>query len=155
MFAAPCLGGSPRGRANPFSLGFFPRCTIPIAPRIAAHSRLTPPESHPYKKHRPPGRRRMPALEHELVELGFALAVSGVIEEPVERGAVQIFSADLHGLDLRGVVNVSEGIGGKQDEVGALSRSNPAKLIGAAEKVGRAQRGGLQGGQRSKAGFDE
>jgi len=41
------------------------------------------------------------------------------------------------------------------DEVGALSRHNPAKLIGAAEKFGTAQRGGFEGGERSKAGFDE
>lgn len=74
-----------------------------------------------------------------------ALAVLGGVDELVERGAVQMFPAEPHGLDVRGVVNVGEGVAGEQNEVGALPRSNPAKLIAAAEKFGRAQRGGLDG----------
>jgi hypothetical protein len=43
------------------------------------------------------------------------VAVLGVAEELVEGGAVEIFSAEPNGLNLRGVVNVGEGIGREKD----------------------------------------
>lgn len=83
------------------------------------------------------------------------MAVLGVGEELVEGGAVEIFSAKPDGLNLGGVVDVGEGIGGEQDEVGALAGSDGAEFGCAAEKFRGAQSGGLQGGERSEAGFNQ
>ena len=76
-------------------------------------------------------------------------------EELIEGGAVEILAAEPDGLDLRGAVNLGEGIGREEDEVGALSRRDGAEFRGATERFRRAQRGGLQSGERSEAGFDE
>jgi len=95
------------------------------------------------------------ALQNGLVEFDFAVAVFGGGEKLVEGSAVKIFSAEPDCLDLRGVVNAREGIGGKQDKVGPLSRRYGAKLGGAAEKFRGAQRGCLERGERSEPGFDE
>src|SRR5215467_9035266 len=50
-----------------------------------------------------------------------AVAALGVGEKLVEGSAVEIFSAEPDGPDLCCVVNVGEGIGGEQDEVGAFA----------------------------------
>jgi len=89
------------------------------------------------------------------VQLAFAGAALGVFEEPVEGGAVEVFSVEPGGLNLHGVVDVGEGIGGKENEVGAFSWGDEALLSGAAEKFGGVKSRGLQRGQGSKPRFDE
>jgi len=89
------------------------------------------------------------------VQLAFAGAALGIFEVPVEGGAVEVFSVEPDGLNLHGVVDVGEGIGGKENEVGAFSWGDEALLSGAAEKFGGVKSGGLQRGQGSKPRFDE
>ncbi len=55
------------------------------------------------------------------MQLAFAGAMLGVFEEAIEGCTVEVFSAEPHGLNLSGVVNVGEGIGGEQNEVSALA----------------------------------
>ena len=45
----------------------------------------------------------------------------GVIEKVIEGSTVEVLSAEPHGLNLSGVVNVGERIGGEENEVGALA----------------------------------
>ncbi len=83
------------------------------------------------------------------MQLAFAGAALGVFEEPVEGGAVDVFSVQPDGVNLHGVVDVGEGIGGKENEVGTFSWCDEAELCGAGEKFGGVKRGGLQRGQGS------
>src|SRR5205807_8913216 len=92
---------------------------------------------------------------NESVQLPFAGAVLGVFEKVVEGSAIQVFSLEPHGLYPRSVMNVTEGIGGKKNKVGALAGSDNAEFFRSAEKLGGAISSGLQRGQRSEARLDE
>ena len=87
------------------------------------------------------------------VQLAFSGAVLGIFEEAIKGSTVEVFSAEPDGLNLCGVVNVGERIGGEENEIGALPRSDKAEFFRAAEKFGRANGGGLQRGQGSEARF--
>lgn len=65
------------------------------------------------------------------------MAVLGVGEEFVEGGAIEILAAEPDGLDLRGVVNVGEGIGGEEGEVGAPAAMEPSSLERPRNSAGR------------------
>jgi hypothetical protein len=57
----------------------------------------------------------------ESVQLGSAGAVLGVVQDLVEGAVVEIVALEPDGLNLGGVVDFGEGIGGEENEVGALS----------------------------------
>ena len=89
------------------------------------------------------------------MEFAFAGAVLGGFEYGVEGGAVEVFSVKPDSLNFRGVVDVSKGIGGKENKVGTPAGSNDAKFFGAAEKLSWPESPGLQRGERSESGFNK
>ena len=89
------------------------------------------------------------------VEFASAGAVFGLVKEGVEGGAVEELAVEPDGSDLRGVADVGKGIGGEQDEVGALSGGDTAEVIGAAEEFGGAKGCSLQRSNGCETGFDK
>src|SRR6266446_1066857 len=69
--------------------------------------------------------------DDELLQRALAGAMLGVFEQTVESSAIEVFSLVPHGLNLRGIVNVNEGIGRKKNQAGALARSDNAKFFSA------------------------
>jgi len=55
------------------------------------------------------------------VQLAFAGAMLGVNEKVIEGSTVEVLSAEPHGLNPSGVMNIGERIGGEENEVGALA----------------------------------
>jgi hypothetical protein len=131
---------------------------LPIHPVCLLAVHLDAPEAVSCPKVWPVPPVDGPAPENganRLVEFAFALAVLGLVEELVEGRAVKVLAAEEDGLDLRSVVNIGEGIGAEEDEVGAMAGGDEAKIFSTAKEFGGAEGGGLQRGQWREAGLDE
>ena len=89
------------------------------------------------------------------MEFAFAVAMLGGFKKALESRAIKIFAAEPNGLDLCGVVNVSEGVGAEKHKVSELAGCDGTEVRGAAEKFRGTQCAGLKRREGRKAGFDE